>query len=57
MIAGFYNIPIGNAKKLVPNLFDKGKYVLHYEKLHIYNRLKPKLNKYITYYISINHNG
>ena len=29
-IAGFYNIPIGNVKKLVPNFFDKETYVLHY---------------------------
>ena len=31
MIADLYNIPIVNARKLVPNLFDKEKYVLHYE--------------------------
>ena len=30
-IIDLYNIPIGNAKKLVPNVFDKVKYVLHYE--------------------------
>ena len=28
-IADFYNIPIGNVTKLVPNFFDKGKSVLH----------------------------
>ena len=28
-IAAFYNISIGNINKLVPNLFDKEKYVLH----------------------------
>ena len=27
-IADFYNISIGNVKKLMPNLFDKEKYVL-----------------------------
>ena len=32
-IADLYNIPIGNGKKLVPNIFDKGKCVLHYENL------------------------
>ena len=32
-IADLYNIPIGNVKKLVPKLFDKEKYVLHYENL------------------------
>ena len=30
-IADFYNIPIGNDKKLVLNFFDKEKYALHYE--------------------------
>ena len=34
-IADFYNIPIGNAKKLVPNVFDEGKYVLHYQNLQL----------------------
>ena len=29
-IADFYKIPIGTAKELVPNVFDKEKYVLHY---------------------------
>ena len=26
-------ITIGNVKKLVPNLFDKEKYIIHYENL------------------------
>ena len=30
-IADFYNIPIGNVKKLVPNFFVKEKYVLNCE--------------------------
>ena len=43
-IADSYNIPIGNVIKLVPNFFDKEKYVidyenLHYENLQIYLRL------------------
>ena len=29
-IADLYNIPIDNVKNLVPNFFDKEKYVLHY---------------------------
>ena len=33
MIDDFCNIPFGNIKKLVPNFFDKEKYVLHYENL------------------------
>ena len=35
-IADLYNIPIGNVKKLVPNFFDKEKYVIHYENLQLY---------------------
>ena len=31
-VADLYNIPIDNAKKLVPNFFDKEKHVLHYGK-------------------------
>ena len=49
MIADFYNIPIDNVKKLVPNIFDKEKYVLHYENLQLYLRLGVKLKKYIAY--------
>ena len=36
-IADFYKIPIDNVKKLVPNFFDKEKYVLHYENLKLKN--------------------
>ena len=39
MIADLYNIPIGDVKKLVPNFFDKEKYVIHYENLQFYLRL------------------
>ena len=48
-IADLYNIPIGNVKKLVPNFFDKEKYVLHCENLELYLRLGLKLEKYIAY--------
>ena len=48
-IADLYNIPIGNVKKLVPNFFDKEKYVLHYENLQLYLRLGLRLKKYIAY--------
>ena len=40
-----YNIPISNAKKLVPNLFDNEKYVIHYENLKLYLKLGLKLKK------------
>ena len=49
IIADFYNIPIGNVKQLVPNFFDREKYVLHYEILQLYLRLGLKLKKYIVY--------
>ena len=35
-IPDLYNIPIGNVKKLVPNFFDKEKYVIHYENLKVF---------------------
>ena len=44
-IADLYNVPIGHIKKLVPNLFDKEKYVIHYENLKLYLRLGLKLKK------------
>ena len=33
-IADFYNIFVDKVKKLVPNFFDKEKYVIHHEKLY-----------------------
>ena len=48
-IADLYNIPIGNVKKLVPNFFDKEKYVIYYENLKLYLRLGLKLKKCIAY--------
>ena len=48
-IADLYNIPIGNVKKLVPNFFDKEKYVIDYKNLQLYLRLGLKLKKYIAY--------
>ena len=57
MIFDFYDIPIGNVKKLVPNVFNKEKYALHYENLQLYLRLGLKLKKYIPYYNSISHSG
>ena len=41
-IADLFNIPIGNVKKLVPNLFGKEKYVIHYENFQLYLRLGLK---------------
>ena len=48
-ISDLYNVPIGNAKKLVSNFFDKEKYVIHSENLQLYLRLGLKLKKYIAY--------
>ena len=42
-IADLYNILISNVKELVPNIFDKEKYVLHHENLQLYLRLGLKL--------------
>ena len=44
-IPKFYDIPIGNVKKLVPNFFDKEKYMLHYETLQLCLNLGLKLKK------------
>ena len=35
-IAGEYVIEVGDVKKLIPNLSNKTKYVLHYKNLHFY---------------------
>ena len=45
LISDFYKIPIGNVKILVPNFFDKEKYVLHFENLQLYLKLWLKLEK------------
>ena len=42
-IADHYKIPIGNVEKLMPNFFDKEKYVIHYENLKLCLRLVLKL--------------
>ena len=44
-IADLHNIPNDNVQKLVPNFFDKEKYILHYESLQFYLRLGLKLKK------------
>ena len=44
-VADLHNIPIGNVKKLVHNLFDKESYVIYYENLKLYLRLGIKLKK------------
>ena len=43
-IGDLYNIPSGNVKKLVPNFFDKEKYVFRYENL-IETGIKSKKKK------------
>ena len=52
--AGLYNIPIGYFKKLVRNVFDKEKYVLHHENLQLYLRLGLKLKKNIHHVLEFN---
>ena len=47
-IADLYNIPIGNVKKIVvPNHFDKEKYVVHYENFQLELKLGLNLKKKI----------
>ena len=56
-IVDLYNIPIGNVKKLASKIFDKEKYVIHYENSQLSLRLGLKLKectallefKYIAY--------
>ena len=56
-IADLCNIAIDNVKKLVSNVFDKEKYVLHYEHLQLYLRLGLKRKKYNAYLNQNNQNG
>ena len=44
-IADCYNIKVGGAKKLIPNLGEKTEYVVHYEDLKYYFSLAMKLVK------------
>ena len=44
-IANFYNIVISTVKKLLPNFFNKEKYVFHYENLQFYYGLRLKLKQ------------
>ena len=44
-IADKYKIKVGDVKKLIPNLSNKTKYVLHYRNLQLYLSLGMKLTK------------
>ena len=44
-IANEYGIKIGGINKLVPNLGNKSKYVIHYKNLQLYLSLRMKLTK------------
>ena len=44
-IADEYDIKVGNVKKLIPNLNNKTKHVLHYRNLQLYISLGIKLTK------------
>ena len=44
-------------KKLMPNVFVKENYMLHYENLQLQLKLALKIKKYILFQNSINHNG
>ena len=45
IIADKYDIKVGDVKKLIPNLRNKTKYVLHYRNLQLYLFLGMKLIK------------
>ena len=53
-IADFYNVPIGKVKQLVPNLFDKERYLIHYENFQLYLRLGLK-QKNVHRVLEFNH--
>ena len=44
-IADKYDIKVGDVKKLIPNLGNKTKYVVHYRNLQLYLSLGMKLTK------------
>ena len=44
-IANKYGIKIGGVNKLVPNLGNKSKYIVHYRNLHLYFSFRMKLTK------------
>ena len=44
-IAGKYKIKVGDVKKLIPNLGNKIKYILHYRNLQLYLSLGMRLTK------------
>ena len=44
-VADKYEIKVGDVKKLIPNLGNKTKYVLHYKNLQLYLSLGMKLTK------------
>ena len=54
-IADEYDIKVGNVKKLIPNLNNETKYVLHYRNLQLYSSLGMKLT--IEHYNSNNLTG
>ena len=45
VIAEIYNIKVGSVNKLVLNLGNKSKYVVHYRNLQLYLSLVMKLTK------------
>ena len=47
--ADLYNICNGSGQTLACNYFDEEKYVLHYENLQLYFRLRLKLKKHTSF--------
>ena len=48
-IADKYGIKVGGVNKLVPNLGEKGRYILHYRNLQLYLSLRMKLVVFIKF--------
>ena len=53
-IANKYDITIGSINKLVPNLGNKSKYVLHYKLVNVYRILRFKNSDWLNNYIDFN---
>ena len=49
-IADKYEIKVGDAKKVIPNLGNKTKYVVHYKNFELYLLLRMQLKRFIEYY-------
>ena len=47
-IADLHKVLISNVNKLMPNIFDKENYKLHYENLKLFLKIRLKLKKCVA---------